>query len=58
MITYISLTTGLVVRANEKATQQMDVVVSKSDGSNRVHYNVNATSSSEVLLITEAPLAP
>lgn len=55
MITYISLTTGLVVRATEEATQQMDVVVAKTDGSNRVHYNVDATSHSEVLLIT--PLA-
>jgi hypothetical protein len=56
IITYISLTTGLVVRATEEANQQMDVVVAKSDGSNRVHYNVNATSRSEVLLITETPL--
>ena len=52
-ITYISLATGLVVRATEEASQQMDVVVAKADGSNRVHYNVDATSHSEVLLITE-----
>lgn len=56
IITYISLTTGLVVRATEEAKQQMDVVVAKADGSNRVHYNVDATSRSEVLLITETPL--
>jgi hypothetical protein len=56
IITYISLTTGLVVRATEEANQQMDVVVAKADGSNRVHYNVDATSHSEVLLITETPL--
>jgi hypothetical protein len=56
IITYISLTTGLVLRATEEAHQQMDVVVATADGSNRVHYNVDATSRSEVLLITETPL--
>lgn len=55
MITYISLTTGLVVRATEDANQQMDVVVAKADGSNGVHYNVSAKSQSEVLLVTEPP---
>jgi hypothetical protein len=55
IITYISLTTGLVVRATEEAAQQMDVVVAKADGSNRVHYNVDAKSQLEVLLLTEAP---
>lgn len=55
IITYISLTTGLVLRATEEAYQQMDVVVAKADGSNRVHYNVDATSRSEVLLVTETP---
>lgn len=57
IIAYISLSTGLVVRANEEAKQQMDVVVAKSDGSNGVHYNIDATSSLEVLLVTETPLA-
>jgi hypothetical protein len=56
IITYISLATGLVVRATEEAAQQMDVVVAKADGSNRVHYNVNATSRSEVRLVTETLL--
>lgn len=55
IITYISLTTGLVVRATEEAQQQMDVVVAKADGSNRVHYSVDAASHSEVLLLTETP---
>ena len=57
IITYISLTTGLVVRATEETSQQMDLVVAKADGSNRVHYTVGAASRSEVLLITETPLA-
>jgi hypothetical protein len=56
IITYISLTTGLVVRATEEASQQMDVVIAKADGSNRVRYAVDARSNSEVLLVTETPL--
>jgi len=56
IITYISLKTGLAVRATEETTQFMDVVVAKTDGSNRVHYNVDAKSHSEVLLVTETPL--
>jgi hypothetical protein len=55
-ITYISLQTGLVVRATEETTQFMDVVVATADGSNRVHYNVDAKSHAEVLLVTETPL--
>src|SRR5262249_34011907 len=47
IITYISLTTGLLVRATEEANQTMDVAVVKADGSNRVHYNVDAKSHSE-----------
>jgi hypothetical protein len=56
IITYISLQTGLVVRATEEARQFMDVVVATTDGSNRVHYNVDASSHSEVLLVTESLL--
>jgi hypothetical protein len=56
IITYISLKTGLVVRATEEANQKMDVTVAKVDGSNRVHYNVDAKSHSEVLLVAETPL--
>jgi hypothetical protein len=58
IITYISLTTGLVVRATEEATQQMDVLIAKADGSNGVRYNVDAKSQLEVLLLTQAPQAP
>jgi hypothetical protein len=56
IITYVSLRTGLVMRATEEASQSMDVTVAKSDGSNRVHYNVDAKSHSEVLLVTDTPL--
>jgi hypothetical protein len=56
IITYVSLRTGLVMRATEEANQSMDVTVAMLDGSNRVHYNVDARSHSEVLLVTDTPL--
>jgi len=56
IVTYISLTSGLVVRATEETSQFMDVVVAKADGSNHVHYNVDAKSHAEVLLVTETTL--
>jgi len=56
IITYISLKTGLVVRATEETTQFLDVIIAKTDGSNGVHYNVDAKSRAEVLLVTETPL--
>jgi hypothetical protein len=58
IITYISLKTGLVIRATEEASQQMNVTVAKGDGSNRVHYDVSAKSHSELVLIVEAALDP
>jgi hypothetical protein len=56
VIAYISLQAGLVVRATEEASQAMDVVVAKKDGTNRVHYNVEAKSNSEILLVADTPL--
>jgi hypothetical protein len=56
IITYISLKTGLVVRATEETTQFMDVVVAKADGSNGVRYNIDAKSHAEVLLVTQSSL--
>jgi len=58
IITYISLKTGLLVRASEEATQQMNVTVAKADGSNRVHYDVNAKSHSEVVQVVQTALSP
>lgn len=49
VITYVSLKTGLVLRATEDAQQSMDVTVMKTDGTNGVHYNVTATSHLEAL---------
>jgi hypothetical protein len=56
VIAYISLKTGLIARATEEASQSMDVVVAKTDGSNRVHYSVDAKSNAEVLLVADTPL--
>jgi hypothetical protein len=58
IITYISLKTGLLMRATEEATQQMKVTVAKADGSNRVHYDVSAKSHSEVVLVVQTALNP
>jgi hypothetical protein len=55
-VSYISLQTGLLVRATEEARQAMDVLVAKIDGSNRVHYHVDAQGHLEMLLVAEAPL--
>ena len=55
-ITFISLKTRLVVRAAEEASQSMDVTIAKTDGSNRVHYDVSAKSHSEILLVADVPL--
>jgi hypothetical protein len=58
-ITYISLQTGLVTRVKEDARQFMDVVIAKTDGSNHVHYNVDAARHTEILLLADAtPAAP
>jgi hypothetical protein len=53
-ITYISLQTGLVMRVKEDAKQFMDVVIAKADGSNQVHYNVDAARHTEMLLLADA----
>jgi hypothetical protein len=57
IISYISLKTGLIVRATEDANQSLNVIVAKSDGSNRVHYIIDAQSHTQVLL-KSAPAQP
>jgi hypothetical protein len=54
-ISYISLQSGLIVRVTEDDQQFMDVVVAKADTSNQIHYNVQATGHTEVLLVADAP---
>lgn len=56
-ISYIAIRTGLLVRVTEDAKQFMDVVIAKSDGTNHVHYNVDAASHSEVLLLASSSRA-
>ena len=51
VITYISRSSGVVVRSTEDANQSLNVIVAKSDGSNRVHYIVEAQSHTRVLLL-------
>jgi hypothetical protein len=46
------------MRVTEDAKQFMDVVIARSDGSNQVHYNVDAASHSEVLLLPPASAPP
>jgi hypothetical protein len=55
-ISYISLKTGLVVRATEDAKQSMNVIVAKTDGTNRVHYMIDAESHAQVMLLAETPV--
>jgi hypothetical protein len=55
IITYISLKTGLVVRATEDASQSLNVIVAKTDGSNRVHYIIDAESHAQTVLLAEPP---
>lgn len=53
-ISYISLRTGLLMRVSEDAKQFMNVTIAKTDGSNQVRYNVEATSHTEILLLAPA----
>lgn len=55
-ITYISRKTGMVLRANEDVQQSMDVTVMKSDGTNGVHYTIEATSHFETLFVPPPPV--
>jgi hypothetical protein len=54
-ITYISLKSGLVLRATEEASQLMDLTIATSDGSNAVHYNIDAKSHAEIILLPASP---
>jgi hypothetical protein len=58
VISYISRKTGLVLRANEDVQQSMEVTVMKSDGTNGVRYNVEATSHLETLFVSQPTTPP
>ena len=51
VLTFISLKTGFLERANEDSAQTLDVLVAKADDSNRTHLNVEATSHAEIVLV-------
>ena len=50
-VTYISLKTGLVLRATEEVKQTMDVTIAKADGSNQVHYFLDVSSQFETVFV-------
>jgi len=58
VITYISRRSGLVLRANEDVRQNMDVTVMKNDGTNGVHYTIDAASHLETLYVPQAAASP
>jgi len=53
---YISLTTGLVIRSSDQADQGMDVIITKTDGSNHVRYAIHAKSNTEIFQIANSAL--
>jgi hypothetical protein len=55
-VLYISLSTGLLRRSTENAAQSMDAIIALSNGSNQVHYNLDAKSQSQILLLTDSRL--
>jgi len=57
VFTYISLQTGLVVRATEDAKQAMNVHVELTNGNNSVRYNMSSTSHVEIALLPPASAA-
>lgn len=52
-VSYISLQTGLLVRATEDLQQFMSVTVAKADESNQVHYDMQVTSHFETALVPQ-----
>lgn len=56
-VVYISLETGLLLRATEDLQQFMNVTVAKADDSNQVHYDMQVTSHFETVLVPPAQAA-
>jgi hypothetical protein len=53
-ILYFEHSTGVLVRATEDAQQSMDVLVALVDGSNAVHYTLDAKSHCSILLLPDS----
>jgi hypothetical protein len=52
----ISRASGRLIRATQTAKQHMDVVILQTASSTLVHYNISATATSSVELISDLPL--
>ena len=50
-VLYISLKTGLLLRATEDIQQSLDVTIAKADGSNQVQYQIDVTSHFETVFV-------
>jgi hypothetical protein len=50
-VAYISLQTGLLVRATEDLQQFMNVTIAKADDSNQIHYDMQVTSHFETTVV-------
>lgn len=52
---FVSTQTGLLVRSSDHADQKMSVTIAKADNSNRVHYDIQAKSDTEIFRIANSP---
>ena len=52
----ISRKTGRLIRATQNATQKMNALIALTAGPTQVHYDVTATATSSVELVTDLPL--
>jgi hypothetical protein len=50
-VAYVSLKTGLLMRATEDVKQSMDVTIAKADASNQVRYQIEVSSHLETVLV-------
>jgi hypothetical protein len=55
---YLSLQTGLLIRSSDQADQTMQVTIAKADGSNQVHYDIQAKSRTEIFRVANAAPNP
>jgi hypothetical protein len=50
-VAYLSLKTGVLIRATEDVKQSMDVTIAKADGSNQVRYQIEVNSHLETVFV-------
>lgn len=51
IVAYLSLKTGLLIRAVEDLKQSMDITIAKADGSNQVRYQIEVDSHLETVVV-------